>query len=88
MGDLDFLSDLPMIGQLAVICLPLCATALFMLLICAPRRDYFFLRWRPETRFLVLLVLPAVLIIWPVLLFNCVVRSRGVDLDELDFYDD
>jgi hypothetical protein len=45
-------------------------------------------RWSIERRALVLVGWPVPLFIWPVLLFNWFVKSRGVDLDELDFYDD
>lgn len=88
MSDLDVFWELPVSVQLAVVCLSVCATALFVLLIFAPRRDCFFFRWSPEVRFLALLVSPALPFLWPVLLFNWFLRSRGVNLDELDFYDD
>lgn len=45
-------------------------------------------RWSIERRVLVLLVWPVLLLIWPILLFNWFIRSREVDLDDLDFYDD
>jgi hypothetical protein len=63
-------------------------TTLLVLLITAPRRDCFFFRWRPETRFLVLIVSPAMLIVWPIVLYWWFLKSMGVEPDDLDFDDD
>ncbi|MFP5237665.1 MAG: hypothetical protein ACLGSD_17355 [Acidobacteriota bacterium] len=82
------LADLDPRALVAIAVFTACATGLLMVLLFAPRRDCFFFRWHPETRFLALLVAPALLFVWPVVLFSWFIRSRGVDLDELDFYDD
>ena len=88
MNDLELLFELPIGLAAAAICFVACATYLFVRLIASPRRDCFFFRWQPEIRLLALLVAPALLIFWPIVLFNYFVKSRGVDLDDLDFYDD
>jgi hypothetical protein len=88
MDELQILLDLPIAVHVAALCFAVCVTCLFVMLIVAPRRNCFFFRWDPETRLLALLVAPALLIIWPVVLYNYFLRSRGVDLDDLDFYDD
>jgi hypothetical protein len=88
MNDLDTFLQLPIAAQAAVVCFAACATCLFVVLLFAPRRDCFFLRWRPETRFLALLVSPVLLIIWPVVLYALFLRSRGIGPDDLDFGDD
>jgi hypothetical protein len=46
------------------------------------------LRWRPETRFLALLVSPTLLILWPIVLYSWFLKSRGIDPNDLDFGDD
>jgi hypothetical protein len=58
------------------------------MLLAAPRRNCFFFRWRPETRFLALLVSPVLLIIWPIVLYALLLKSRGIGLDDPDFGDD
>ena len=88
MNDVELFLDLPITAQVAAICFVVCATCLFALLLLAPRRNCFFLRWRPEIRLLALLISPALLIVWPIALFAWFLQSRGVDLDDLDFYDD
>jgi hypothetical protein len=88
MNDLDIFLDLPVTAQAAAICFIACATCLFTMLLLAPRKDYFFLRWHPEIRLLALLVSPVLLIIWPIVLFAFILKSRGIDLDDLDFLDD
>ena len=88
MNDIDLFVDLPFTAQAAVICFVACATCLFVMLLAAPRRHCFFLRWHTETRLIALLVSPALLIVWPVVLYNYFLKSRGIDLDDLDFYDD
>jgi hypothetical protein len=77
-----------MASQAAAICVVVCATCLFVMLLLAPRRDCFFLRWHPELRSLALLVSPVLLIAWPVVLYAIFLKSRGIDLDDLDFFDD
>jgi hypothetical protein len=54
----------------------------------APRRNCFFLRCSPEKRFLVLLMSPALIIVWPVVLYSWFLKSRGIDPNDLDFGDD
>lgn len=89
MNDLDTFLELPFAAQAAVICFVLCATCLLAMVLFAPQRDCFFLRWRPEKRFLALLVSPVLLIVWPILLYGLFLKSRGIGPDDLlDFGDD
>ena len=88
MNDIDLFVQLPVTAQAAVLCFLACATGLFVILLAAPRRNCFFLRWRPETRFLALVVAPALLILWPVVLYAWFLKSRGIEPDDLDFGDD
>jgi len=88
MNDVDLILQLPIAAQAAVICIFACASCLFVMLIAAPRRNCFFFRWHPETRFLALLVSPVLLIIWPIVLYGWFLKSRGIDPDDLDFGDD
>ena len=88
MDGIDLFLQLPISGQAAVICFVGCATCLFVMLLAAPRRNCFFLRWHPETRLLALLVSPALLILWPIVLYGWFLKSRGIDPDDLDFGDD
>jgi hypothetical protein len=88
MNEMDTFLELPFTAQAAAVCFVVCATVLFMMLIAAPRRNCFFFRWSPETRFLALIFAPAMLIIWPIVLYWWLIQSSGVDPDELDFYDD
>jgi hypothetical protein len=88
MDNIDSLLDLPIAVHVAAICFVVCTTVLFVMLIASPRRNCFFFRWRPETRFLALIVAPTLLIIWPIFLYWWLIKSSGVDPDELDFYDD
>jgi hypothetical protein len=88
MNDVDLFLQLPIAAQAAVICFSACASCLFVMLLAAPRRNCFFFRWRPETRFLALLVSPVLLIIWPIVLYALLLKSRGIGLDDPDFGDD
>lgn len=89
MNDFDTFLQLPFSAQAAAICFVVCATCLFVMVLAAPRRDCFFLRWRAEVRFLALLFSPVLLIIWPVVLYALFLRSRGIGPDDLlDFDDD
>ena len=88
MNDIDLFLQLPLTGQVAVISFVVCATSLFVILLATPRRNCFFLRWRPEARFLALLVSPALLILWPIVLYGWFLRSRGIDPADPDFMDD
>jgi len=58
------------------------------MVLAAPRRDCFFFRWHPETRFFALLISPVLLIIWPIVLYGLFLKSRGIGPDNLDFGDD
>lgn len=88
MDGLEFFCQLPLLEQALIVCSGMCITALLTVLICAPRRDCFFLRWHAETRLLALLAAPTLLILWPVLLYGWFLRSRGVDPADPDFMDD
>ena len=88
MNDVDIFLELPIAAQAAAICFVACATCLFVILLAAPRRDCFFLRWHPEIRLLALLVSPVLLIIWPIVLYGLFLKSRGIEGDDPDFFDD
>ncbi len=89
MNDIDLFLQLPAAAQAVVVCFAACASCLFVMILAAPRRDCFFFRWRPETRFLALLVSPVLLIIWPIVLYALFLKSRGIGPDDLlDFDDD
>jgi hypothetical protein len=88
LDNIEVLLELPIAVHVAAICFAVCVTTLLVLLITAPRRDCFFFRWRPETRFLVLIVSPAMLIVWPIVLYWWFLKSMGVEPDDLDFDDD
>jgi hypothetical protein len=88
MKALDLFLELPMSAKAATICFVACASCLFVMILAAPRRDCFFLRWRPESRFLALLVSPVLLILWPIVLYGLFLKSRGIGPDDLDFGDD
>lgn len=65
-----------------------CISVLMTALICAPKRDCFFLRWSTAGRVLALLVAPTLLIVWPIVLYGWFLQSRGVDPADPDFLDD
>jgi len=88
MDGFDLFLQLPITAQAAAVCFVVCSTSLFVILLTAPRRNCFFLRWRPETRFLALLAAPTLLILWPVVLYALFLKSRGIGPDDLDFDDD
>src|ERR1017187_8338884 len=69
MNDIELFLQLPITAQAACICFAACTSCLFVLLLFAPRRNCFFFRWSPETRFLALLVSPVLLIIWPIVVY-------------------
>lgn len=87
MNDLNTFLELPLAAQAAVACFVVCATCLLAMLLFAPQRNCFFLRWSPEQRLLALLVSPVLLIIWPVVLYALFLRIRGIGPDDLDFDD-
>ena len=88
MNDVHLFLELPITAQAAVICFSACAAGLFAMLLFAPRRNCFFFRWHAETRFLALLFSPALLIIWPVVLYGLFLKSRGIEPGDPDFDDD
>ena len=88
MNDLNLFLRLPATAQLAAICFAACASCLLGILLAAPRRNCFFLRWHPETRLLALLVSPVLLIVWPFVLYAWFLKSRGIAPDDPDFGDD
>lgn len=67
--------------------LSICMTGLVVVLLFAPRRNCFFLRWYPETRFLALMAAPFLLILWPIVLVYLMMK-HGVIPSDPDFYDD
>ena len=77
-----------MIAQAAVICFAACASGLLMIVLAAPRRNCFFFRWRPEVRFLALLVSPALIILWPIIVYAWFLKTRGIGPEDLDFFED
>jgi hypothetical protein len=88
MNDIDLFLELPLTVQAAVVCFVACATGLFVVLLAAPRQDCFFLHWRPEVRLLALLVSPALLIVWPIVLYAMFLKSRGIGPDAPDYFED
>jgi hypothetical protein len=88
MNDLNLFLELPIAAQAAVICFVACATGLFVVLLAAPRRNCFFFRWRPEIRLFALLFSPALLIVWPIVVYGLFLKSRGITLEDLDYFDD
>ena len=69
MDVLDLFLDLPLPAQFCSLLFVACSSGLLLILLIAPRQDYFFLRWRPEVRLLTLIVAPALLIVWPLVLY-------------------
>lgn len=88
MDALEFFCQLPLLGQVLIVCCAAFFTALLVVLICAQRRDCFFFRLRAETRILALMVAPTLLLVWPLLLYHWFLRSRGVDPADFDLFDD
>jgi len=80
MIDLDLL-ELPIAAQVS-------RSGLFWILLAAPRRDCFFFRWTPEVRLLALIVSPALLILWPVVLYGWFLKCRGIAPEDLDYFDE
>ena len=81
------LADLPPAALVAVAVFSVCFSGLVVVLLFAPRRNCFFLRWHPETRLLALIAAPFLIILWPLVLLIWLMRS-GVIPDDPDFYDD
>ena len=88
MRTIDGFLDLPLAGQASAICFVICTTAPFVILLSAPRRDCFFLRWTPPVRFLALMVSPALFIVWPIILYGWFLKSRGIGPEDMDYFDD
>jgi hypothetical protein len=88
MNDLDLLLDLPVAAQLSAVLFVACATGLLLVLLTAPRQDCFFLRWTAAGRLLALMVAPAMLIVWPVVLYAWFLKSRGIGPEDLDYFDE
>lgn len=88
MNAIDLFLQLPTTAKVAAVCFVACATGLSVMLLAAPRRNCFFLRWRPETRFLALLVSPTLLLTWPIVLYGLFLKSRGIGPDDPDFGDE
>ena len=81
------LTELNPIALLAAGVFSICFSGLLVLLVFAPRRDCFFLRWCPKTRLLALMGAPFLLILWPFVLVYWLMRS-GLFPDDPDFFDD
>jgi hypothetical protein len=88
LDNIEVLRELPLGVHIAAICFVVCVTVLFVMLVASPWRNCFFFRWSPEMRFLALLFLPALIILWPIVLYVWLVKSGGIDPDDLDFSDD
>lgn len=88
MNDIELFLELPLAGQAAAICFLVCVTTLLVILLTAPRRDCFFLRWGTEARLLALVVWPALLIVWPIVLYGWFLNSRGIGPEDMDFLDE
>lgn len=88
MNDVELFLELPITAEAAVICFAACATGLLLLVLITPRRDCFFLRWHPEIRLFALFFSPVLLFIWPILLYALFLKSRGIEWDDPDFFDD
>jgi len=81
------LADLSPAALAAVAVFSACLSGLIVVLLFAPRRNCFFLRWHPETRLLALIAAPSLIILWPLVLLVWLMRS-GVIPDDPDFFDD
>lgn len=81
------LADLPPAALLAMAVFSVCFSGLVVVLLFAPRRNCFFLRWHPETRLLALIAAPFLIILWPLVLLFWLMQS-GIIPDDPDFFDD
>ena len=81
------LADLPPAALVAVAVFSVCFSGLVFVLLFAPRRNCFFLRWHPETRLLALIAAPFLIILWPLVLLYWLLRSGAIP-DDPDFFDD
>lgn len=80
--------DLPIAAQAAAVCFVVCFTTLLVIILTAPQRNCFFLRWEPPMRLLALMVAPTLLILWPIVLYGWFLESRGIGPDDLDYFDE
>jgi len=78
---MDDIFELPPAELLATISIILVVTCLVILLIAAPKRDFFFFRWPAEIRFAVILILPALAILWPALVMSKLLEVEDEDGD-------
>lgn len=88
MDELEVFCQFSILEQALVVSLSLCIPVLVTVLVFAPKRDCFFFRWSPEARFIALLFAPALLLLWPIVVYGWVLQSRGVDPSDPDFLDD
>jgi hypothetical protein len=88
MNELEFFCQLPFPDQALLACSSVLFQFLLVVLIFAPHRNCFFLRWSPQVRMLALLATPILFLIWPILLYGWFLRSRGIDLADPDWSDD
>ena len=70
------LADLPPAALVAVAVFSVCFSGLVVVLLFAPRRNCFFLRWHPETRLLALIAAPFLIILWPLVLLYWLIAIR------------
>jgi len=85
---LELFLELTLTAQAAAICFVICTSGLLVVLLVAPRRDCFFLRWTPLMRLLALMASPALLLVWPIVLYGWFLKSRGIGPEDLDFFDE
>jgi hypothetical protein len=88
MNDIEPFLDLPLAAQAAAICFVVCTSGLLFVILAAPRRNCFFLRWTPPMRLLALVASPALLLVWPIVLYGWFLESRGIGPEDLDFFDE
>ena len=88
MDEITGFLELPLAAQASAVCFVLCSTALLFILLTAPRRDCFLLRWGPEARLLALVGAPALLIFWPLVLYGWFLKSRGIGPEDMDYFDE
>jgi hypothetical protein len=81
------LTDLNPAALVVMAVFSVCFAGLAVVLLFAPQRDCFFLRWHPETRFMALISAPFLIILWPLVLLIWLMRS-GIIPDDPDFFDD
>jgi hypothetical protein len=85
---IELFLQLSLAAQAAAICFVICTSGLLAVLLAAPRRDCFFLRWTPPMRLLAIMASPAFLLVWPIVLYVWILKSRGIGPEDLDFFDE